>query len=268
MPMNAVNGAGVPAAPRRVLPDTAVLAAPLILGQLSSIGMNVIDTLLAGHLNAHTLAAVAVGANVWSLAIVTAIGVMMALPPTVAQLAGAGERARCGMVFRQALWLAALLGVGLLLAVRYGSPYLLAAVGVDADIAADTVKFLRALAWGAPALTTYFALRGLSEGLALTRPTMYFGLLGLALLAPIGYTLMYGRFGFPALGAQGSGYATAIVLSRQVAALARHLARRSKYAEVAPFARFDAPDWREIAALLRLGVPLGVAVLMESTLFV
>jgi MATE family multidrug resistance protein len=269
MSTNAVNGAAAHVSPwRRELRDTAVLAAPLILGQLSSIGMNVIDTLLAGHLNAHTLAAVAVGANVWALAIVTAIGVMMALPPTVAQLAGAGDRARCGVVFRQALWLAALLGVALLLAVRYGSPYLLAAVGVDQGIAADTVKFLRAIAWGAPALTTYFALRGLSEGLALTRPTMYFGLFGLALLAPIGYMLMYGRFGFPALGAQGSGLATATVLWLQVAAFASYLARRSKYAEVAPFARFDAPDWREIGALLRLGVPMGVAILMESTLFV
>src|SRR5438445_2568902 len=143
MPMNAVNGAGVPAAPRRELRDTAVMAAPLILGQLSSIGMNVIDTLLAGHLNAHTLAAVAVGANVWALAIVAAIGVMMALPPTVAQLVGAGARERIGPVFRQALWLAALLGVGLLLGMRYGGPRLLDAFGVDASIAIDTAKFLR-----------------------------------------------------------------------------------------------------------------------------
>src|SRR5512146_3520624 len=73
---------------RREIRETFVLATPLILGQLSSIGMNVIDTLLAGHLDAHTLAAVAVGTSLWSLAIVAAIGVMLALPPSVAQLAG------------------------------------------------------------------------------------------------------------------------------------------------------------------------------------
>jgi len=76
--------------------ETARLAAPLVLGQLSAIGMNVVDTLLAGHYNAATLAAVAVGTSIWSLAIVTAIGVMLALPPSVAQLAGAGERERIG----------------------------------------------------------------------------------------------------------------------------------------------------------------------------
>ncbi len=268
---SSLSGAASGTAPilfRRHLRETVTLALPLILGQLSSIGMNVIDTLLAGHLNAHTLAAVAVGAGVWALALVSAIGVMMALPPTVAQLVGAGDRARIGPVFRQALWLALLLGIALLLAVRYAGPLLLDAFGVDPSIVGDTGKFLRAIAWGAPAMTGYFALRGLSEGMALTRPTMYFGLFGLLVLAPIGYVLMYGRLGFAARGAEGSGEATALVLWLQFAAFALYLRLRSSYREIAPFAQFDPPDWREIGALLRLGVPMGVAVLMECALFV
>src|SRR5689334_21746167 len=136
--------------------ETARLAAPLVLGQLSAIGMNVVDTLLAGHYNASTLAAVAVGTSVWSLAIVTAIGVMLALPPSVAQLAGAGERERIGTLFRQALWLALALGSVLFVGARHAEP-LLRALGIDAAIIADTQKFLRAISWGAPALTGYFA---------------------------------------------------------------------------------------------------------------
>jgi MATE family, multidrug efflux pump len=252
---------------RRELRATFILAAPLILGQLSSIGMNVIDTLLAGHLDARTLAAVAVGAGLWSLAIVTAIGVMLALPPSVAQLAGAGQRARIGSLFRQALWLAFGLGLVLLVLVR-NSALLLAPIGIDASIAGETSKFLHAIAWGAPALTMYFALRGFSEGIALTRPTMYFGVLGLVLLAPIGYVLMYGRLGFPQRGAQGSGMATATVLWIQVGAFALYLRLRRHYREIAPFGRFEAPHWPTIAGLLRLGVPMGVSVLMEAGLFV
>jgi MATE family multidrug resistance protein len=252
---------------RRELGETVILAAPLILGQLSSIGMNVIDTLLAGHLDARTLAAVAVGAGLWSLAIVAAIGVMLALPPSVAQLAGAGQRAGIGSLFRQALWLAFGLGLVLLVLVR-GSALLLAPIGIDASIAGETRKFLHAIAWGAPALTVYFALRGFSEGLALTRPTMYFGLLGLVLLAPIGYVLMYGRLGFPPRGAQGSGMATATVLWIQAGAFALYLRLRRHYREIAPFGRFEAPHWPTIAGLLRLGVPMGIAVLMEAGLFV
>lgn len=256
-----------PARLRREFDDTLRLAAPLVLGQLSAIGMNVVDSMLAGHYNAATLAAVAVGANIWTLAIVAAIGVMLALPPSVAQLAGAGKHARIGALFRQALWLAALLGVILFLCVRHAAP-LLRMVGIDAGIVSDTQRFLHAISWGAPALTLYFALRGFSEGLGLTRPTMYFGFLGLSLLLPIGYVLMYGAFGLPAHGAQGSGMATATVLWLQLTAFAGYIAIRHHYHDYAPFARFDRPHWPEIFELLRLGVPMGISVLMEAGLFV
>ncbi|HEX6832723.1 MAG TPA: MATE family efflux transporter [Rudaea sp.] len=252
---------------RREFSETVTLAAPLVLGQLSSIGMNVIDTLLAGHLNAHTLAAVAVGTSIWSLAIVAAIGVMLALPPSVAQLTGAGRMEKIGPLFRQALWLALGLGVLLWFGARHGE-LLIAAMGVDPEIAEDTHRFLQAIAWGAPALTGYFALRGLSEGMSLTRPTMYFGALGLVLLGPIGYVLMYGKLGLPARGAQGSGMATAIVLWLQFVAFATYLGVRRRYRDVAPFAHFEAPDPRAIFGLLRIGVPMGISVLMEAGLFV
>src|SRR5678815_3462976 len=77
-----------------------------------------------------------------------------------------------------------------------------------------------------------------------------------------------GKFGLPSLGAQGSGMATATVLWVQFAAFALYLHRRRHYRDVAPFARFEAPHWRTIFSLLRLGVPMGIAVLMEAGLFV
>jgi MATE family multidrug resistance protein len=252
---------------RREFRETLVLAAPLVLGQLFAIGMNFIDVLLAGHFNVQTLAAVAIGANVWTLAIVTAIGVMMALPPSVAQLSGAGAHDKIGPLFRQSLWMALALGLALFAGARQAEP-LLRAIGIGLPIVEDAQKFLRAISWGAPALTGYFALRGLSEGLGLTRPTMYFGFLGLVALAPIGYVLMYGAFGLPARGAQGSGMATAIVLWLQFTAFAAYIAVRRHYHPVAPFARFEWPHPRMIFALLRLGVPMGMALLMEAGLFV
>ena len=79
---------------RRELVDTLHLAGPLVLGQLSAVGMNVVDTVLAGHYDAATLAAVAIGTNVWSLAIVAAIGVMLAVPPApgISPMATSGRR--------------------------------------------------------------------------------------------------------------------------------------------------------------------------------
>ena len=244
------------------------LALPLVFGQLSAVGMNVIDALLAGHLDAHTLGAVAVGTSVWSLAIVAAIGVMLALPPSVSQLNGARRLDEIGPVFRQALWLALALGLLLFAGVRFGGPLIVARIGVDAALLADVTRFLHAIAFGAPALVLFFALRGLSEGFGRTRPTLYFSFLGLALLGPVGAVLMYGGLGIPALGALGSGIATACVLWVQALAFLAYVATRRHYRPLHLFARFEPPRAAAIGELLRLGVPMGVSVFMEASLFV
>ena len=245
------------------------LALPLVTGQLSAIGMNVIDAMLAGHLDAHTLGAVAVGTSVWSLALVAAIGVMLALPPSVAQLNGAARRDEIGPLFRQAL-----------VACRFARHPPVHRRALRRTVAGrcdrrrsracvpDVTQFLHAISFGAPALALFFALRGLSEGFGLTRPTMYFSLLGLALLGPVGYVLMYGRLGFPALGALGSGIATACVLWIEALAFLSYVATRRHYRELRLFARFDRPNPAAIGELLHLGVPMGVSVFMEASLFV
>ena len=252
----------------RELKDMLRLALPLVFGQLSAIGMNVIDAVLAGHLDAHTLGAVAVGTSVWSLALVAAIGVMLALPPSVAQLNGGGRQREIGSLFRQALWLALSLGILLWIGVYFGGPLLVGAIGVDARLVPDVARFLHAISFGAPALTLFFALRGLSEGFGMTRPTMYFSGLGLALLGPVGYVLMYGRLGVPSLGALGSGIATACVLWIEALAFLAYVATRRHYRELQLFTHFETPNPAAIRALLHIGVPMGVSVFMEASLFV
>jgi MATE family multidrug resistance protein len=126
------------------------------------------------------------------------------------------------------------------------------------------VAFLKAISWGAPGLARFFCLRNLSEGVAWTVPSMVFGVVGLALLAPLGYAFMFGL----QLGAAGLGYAVALVLWCQAAAMATYLARSRRFADLGLFARFDPPRWPPIRALLKLGLPMGVSVFMEGSLFV
>lgn len=247
---------------------TLRLAAPLVIGQLSAVGMSLVDAMLAGHYGAHTLAAVAVGASLWSLSVTAALGVMLALPPSVAQLDGAGRRGHVAPLFQQAVWMALVAGVVLALGLRFGGPWLIRAIGIAPALYPDVDAFLHAIAWGAPALALYFALRGLPEGLSITWPTMVTGLTGLAVLAPLGYTLMYGKLGLPALGARGSGIATAIVMWLECACMAAYIAFNRGFRDLGWAPRWPRPDRVVIGKLLRLGTPMGVTVLMESGLFV
>ncbi len=248
---------------RREMRVSFVLALPLVMSQLSSMAMNIVDTVLAGRHGPTTLAAVGVGSAVWSVVILVSIGVLMAVPPTVSQLNGANRRADIGPVFRQALWLALFLGLALIGVVRAGA-VALEPLGITAEARPEAVAFLKAISWGAPGLALYFCLRNLSEGVAWTMPSMIAGLAGLAALVPLGWTLMFAA----GLGAAGLGYAVATVLTLQAAALAGYLWRSPRFADLDLFARFEPPRWAPIRELLALGLPMGVSVFMEGSLFV
>lgn len=243
------------------------LALPIALGQLASMAMSVVDTLLAGRHGATTLAAVAVGSAIWSLALLVCVGVMMAIPPTVSQLDGAGQRHRVGPIWRQALWLALALGLLLLVFMRW-SPQLLVWMGIAQEVQGPATEFLHAISWGAPGLALFFATRYLSEGLSWSQPTLVFGVAALALLVPVGYALLFGFGPIPGLGAAGLGYATALVMWLQFLAFAGYLHRSRHFRDLGLLARFEWPELRAIGRLLVLGVPMGIAILMEGGLFV
>jgi MATE family multidrug resistance protein len=251
----------------REMRASLALALPLALGQLAAMLMSVVDSLLAGRHGLHTLAAVTVGSSIWTVALLVCVGLMLAVPPSVAQLNGAGRRDAIAPLWRQAVWIA--LATGLVLTVlMLWSPWLLHAIGVVPEVRAQATGFLRAIAFGAPALALYFSFRYLAEGLAWTPPSMLFGLAGLALLVPLGYALMFGAGPLPELGATGLGIATAIVLWLQAVGFAAYLRWSPRFADLGLFARWDWPDWPRIRELLALGLPMGVSIFMEGTLFV
>jgi multidrug resistance protein, MATE family len=246
---------------------TALLAAPLALGHLATGLIGFVDSVIAGRHGTATLAAVSVGTALFWLPMMVPMGTLMALPPSVSQLDGAGRRDEIGPLFRQALWLAAGLGV-LLFAFLTLAVHALAPLGIAPEIRPGAAAFLHGIRWGVPALTAYYAMRYLSDGLHWTLPTMVLGFGGLLLLAPLGYILAFGAFGLPELGAGGLGLASSIMMWAQALAFVVYLATSRRFAALAVFARFDPPHWPTIVRLLRTGLPIGVTVAMEGSLFI
>jgi MATE family multidrug resistance protein len=248
------------------------LAWPLIVAQLAIQGQGVIEVMLAGHFDAHVLGAVAIGANLASLPLMAMIGTMYALPPTVAQLDGAGRRGELASVLRQALWLALAIGFLMLGITRWALPPLLALAGVAPDLAVDATAFLHAVSLAMPAIGLWVACRGLTDGLGLPVPSMVFNISALFLLLPAGFALMYGGtvFGFfavPRLGAAGTGYAAALVDWLMAALFFAWLRLGPRYRDIGWSQADWRPDLRAAAKLLRLGVPMGVSVVSEVAMF-
>jgi MATE family multidrug resistance protein len=267
MPSAVSRTAGTRSGFLREVRTSAVLAAPLVVGHLSTGLIGFVDSVIAGHHGTATLASVAVGTALFWLPMMVPMGTLMSLPPSVSQLDGAGRRHEIGALFRQALWLALLLGL-LLFAFLGVVGIALAPMGIAPDIRPGTIAFLHGIRWGVPALTLYLAMRYLSDGLHWTLPTMLLGFGGLLVLLPLGYALTFGLAGLPALGAGGLGIASAVMMWAQALAFACYLSRARRFADLGLFARFEAPRVGPIRGLLATGLPIGVTVAMEGSLFI
>lgn len=252
---------------RHEIGRTLTLAGPLIIGQLTSFGMNFVDTVMAGRLGQVDLGAIAVGSSVWAAGLLFVLGVLMSLSPAVSQLDGAGRPHQAGELVRQAMWIAGALTVFMVLLVR-NAGWVMRALDVDPAVSTLALDYLLAMSWGAPAMLLMLVMRFFSEGTGETRPTMYVGLLGIAVNVPLNYVLMFGKLGFPALGAVGCGWATAIAFWLQCLVLLVYVRFRAHYLPFAVFGIFSRPNFTEIIGLLRVGLPIGVMIFFEGGLFV
>lgn len=246
---------------------SAVLAAPLALGHMATGLIGFVDSVIAGHHDTRTLAGVAVGTAMFWLPMMIPMGTLMALPPSVSELDGSGRRTQIGPLFRQALWLATGLGM-LLFALLSVAPLALPAMGIAEHIQPTASAFLYGIRWGIPALTLYLCMRYLSDGLHWTMPTMVLGFGGLLVLIPLGYAFTFGRFGMPELGAAGLGMASALMMWAQALAFFAYLWWSPRFRPFGLFERFDPPRWTVIRGLLATGLPIGVTVAMEGSLFI
>ena len=257
-----------------------VIGLPIFIAQLSQTGMNFADTAMTGQYNAEDMAAVAVAGSIWAPFAVFGIGCLLALPPLSAQFVGAGKRRSAAHLLRQGIWLT--LGLSLvLMSFFYVISWRLTAFGLGPEMAELAGGYLRALLWGLPGFMFFVNQRSFLEGFSRTRPAMIIGLLGLALNVPCNYMLIYGKCGFPAMGAVGCGVASAVCYWFMGLAMMCFLRRDPQYRDLRPLFAPWLPwlrkknaepagpvfDFPLMFRALRIGFPGALALFFEVSLF-
>ena len=258
-----MSGGGFAASVRRIAP----LAWPVFVGQLAVLAFSTVDTVLVARYSALDLAALAVGAAAYITVFIGLMGVVLAVGPIVGQLYGAKRLEAAGEQLHQAVWLA--LGLSLLGSTLLGFPQPFITLSQASPEVADKLRgHLLALAFALPAGLLFAAYRGFNNAVSKPKAVMALQLGALALKLPLAALFVYGAGPLPALGVVGCGVSTAIAMWC-VVLIAWGVMRRNPF--YTPFGIFGRglrpPDWRALAAQLKLGIPMGGSVLIEVTGF-
>jgi len=243
------------------------LAGPLIVNNLSIAGMQFADAVMSGRLGAESLAAVAVGGSVWFLGFTVCLGLMMSISPIAARYYGAGEPEMIGRYTRQALWLAAVLGLTLFTLAQLFVAPVLTYLGIDTGFREITVDYVRAIMFGAPAICIFLAFRFTTEGIGFTRPIMYTSLFALVCNVFLNWVLMYGKFGVPAYGAMGCGMASAITMWLMAIVMSVYVARSRIYKSLLIFDHWAPVRMPVLKEIFALGTPIAITITAEAGLF-
>lgn len=243
------------------------LSYPLIVNNLSIAGMQFADTVMSGQIDARTLAAVAVGGSIWFFAFTIGLGVLMALSPIAARHFGAGNSELIGRYTRHGMYLAIGFGILVTFAAHHLVAPLLNAIGIDPEFRGLTIGYTGAIAWGAPGIFIFLALRFTTEGIGETRPIMFTSVFALGCNVFLNWVLMYGNLGAPAMGAIGCGYASAITMWLLAIILWVWMMWRPVYKPLGIFTRLSWPRPDVFKEVLVLGLPIAVMVTAEAGLF-
>jgi MATE family multidrug resistance protein len=240
------------------------LAAPLVLIQVGTMLMGVVDTMMVGRVSPAALASVALG-NMYFFAIsIFGMGVLFALDPIVAQALGAGDELAVRRGLQRGLVLSLVLTVPITLVLLTVEPVLVL-VGQPPEVVPDAAGYVHRNALSVWPFYVFVALRQTLQAHHRIWPIGVTILVTNVVNAALNYIWIFGHLGFAAMGVIGSAWATTV--SRWLMAV---LLLALGWQTLRPYLRARAPnllDFKPLGRMLALGLPIGAQMALEGGAF-
>lgn len=240
---------------------------PILITQTAIMAMNFCDSAMSGHAGAVHLAGTAIGGNLWMPVMASLNGILLGSMPIIAHLLGRGERQNIGRVVRHTMLLATAFSLLLLVVGVLFLDRLLGTFGLEPQVHYIAKMYIAAIGVGVLPFFLSTALRALVDTSGYTGITMKIYLLALPVNAFLNYCLIFGKFGAPALGGIGAGLATGITYWLEFFIFVWVVDKLPAFAPLRIFTDKFKFDMAQLRENLSLGVPMGMAIFMEASIF-
>jgi MATE family multidrug resistance protein len=261
-----VSQGGVMPTRRQESVALARITAPLAAAFIAEMAMSVTDTVIVGHLGAVELGAVGLTANLVFLGMSVCMHVLSIVGVLVAQNHAAGDDAAAARAVRMGFWVATMVSVPAMLFCWFIAP-VLRAFQQDPEVIVHAEAYARTVMWCLPTYLYFTVLRNFVTSLSKATSIMVITFASVPLNLAANYALVFGKFGFPAMGVAGAGVGTSFVCLVMFVAIAWHVWREPALRAYRVFADLSVPDWPSFKEILRVGWSAGAISAVEGGLF-
>jgi len=242
------------------------LTLPILATQLAQIGMGTVDTLMSGYISTRDLAAVAIGTSIWLPIWLLLAGILVALSPLASRINASGQTAGLPQLLAAAQFTGLAFGAVSALVLSGLAQFLPHWID-DPVTAAIARQYLFAIALGMPSAGVFLAYRFYAEALNQPVHVTRIMLIGLALNVPVNALFLYGWFGLPEFGGVGCGIGSSLVFTGMAIAMAINTRKHRLRDNDVLWRNVLRPDWTQVMALTTLGLPIGLSIFFEVSLF-
>ena len=242
------------------------LALPIIAGQLGQITVYLVDNIMVGQLGAEALASVSLAIAIIAVPVVVGIGIATALPALVSEADGAKQHKKISQYFKHSFIVNIVIGViacGLMI---LGLP-LLDHLGQNPDVVILAKEYILMSAIGMIPMMIFMTFRTFSDGMSQTKPPMIAMLMGNVLNIGLNYLLIFGNFGFPAMGVEGAAIASLIARISMIIFIILILMQWKELWNYIKACDFRTYQKKIFTKIFKLGIPTSMQMFFEISAF-
>jgi MATE family multidrug resistance protein len=242
------------------------LAGPVVLAEIGWVTMGIVDTIVVGPMGPSAIGAVGIGSILFLALAIFGMGLLLGLDTLISHAFGAGRLDECHRWLLHGLTLSLLVTPALTL-VGLGGIALLPRGGLQPEVLALTVPYLRVIIWSLLPLMIYASFRRYLQALGIVKPVSVALVTANLINAGAAWALVYGHLGLPAMGTTGSGVATLVSRIYLATALLVSVVSADRRHHVGLRSVSWRPATKRLTQLVRLGLPAAVQVTLEMGVF-
>ena len=242
------------------------LAVPVIFSQIGQVTVNVVDNVMVGHLGTTELAAASFASSVFYVGLLFGLGITMGITPLVGQSLNTKNTSSLGSWLKNGVFINIIASVFLCVAMTLVVLFMYR-MGQSEEVVRKAIPFYLIHVASLIPLMLFFSFKQFFEGIGNTKLAMVITIIINLVNIALNYILIYGKLGFPALGLNGSGYASLISRLIMPVIFVLMILRNPEFKSYFLNALHSSLDKLKIKRILSFGLSIGSQMIIEILAF-